>query len=56
MADAQVKASQIERNYDEKFATFLTSKQIFKMKEAEHKFRDTLSNMRKTKKHQKRKK
>ena len=36
----------IDRKYDEKFRTFLSAKQIFKMKEAERKFRDKLNEMR----------
>ena len=41
-ADAEITA-----RYDKKFATFLTQKQIFKMKEAEDKFRERMSQIRK---------
>ncbi len=36
----------IEKRYDEKFRTFLTQKQIFKMKDGERKFRDKLHELR----------
>lgn len=36
----------IDKKYDEKFRAFLSPKQMFKMKEAERKFRDKLNNMR----------
>ncbi|MDE6297623.1 MAG: hypothetical protein K2L89_07220, partial [Muribaculaceae bacterium] len=35
----------IEKKYDAKFSTFLTSKEIFKMKEAENVFRQKLHEM-----------
>lgn len=41
-ADAEITA-----RYDKKFATFLTQKQIFKMKEAEDRFRERMAQMRK---------
>jgi len=44
-SEARIKELRIEKTYDEKFATFLTQKQIFQMKEAEQKFRDRLSKM-----------
>ncbi|MDE5869856.1 MAG: hypothetical protein K2H18_06455, partial [Muribaculaceae bacterium] len=39
----------IEKRYDGKFATFLTSKEIFKMKEAENVFRKKLHEMKEKK-------
>lgn len=43
----------IEKSYDEKFATFLSQKQIFKMKQAENEFRKKVTEMhrKKQKKH-----
>ncbi len=43
---AKEKDAEIEKRYDEKFAQFLTPKQIFKMKAAEEKFRDKIHEMR----------
>lgn len=45
MDNARAKGDQIDKLYDEKFKTFLSSKQIFKMKEAEDKFRQKLREM-----------
>ena len=53
LTDARIKDSQIEKKYDDKFATFLSQRQIFKMKEAEQKFRDRLSKMRHQRKQKK---
>ena len=50
---AKEKDAEIEKRYDEKFAQFLTPKQIFKMKEAEGKFRDKMREMRHKKRHSK---
>lgn len=47
---AKEKDAAIEKKYDEKFATFLTPKQIYKMKEAEDKFRQKMHEMRHKKK------
>ncbi len=41
--------AEIEKKYDAKFATFLSSKQIFKMKEAEKVFRQKLHEMKEKK-------
>ncbi len=49
---AKEKDAAIEKKYDEKFATFLSAKQIYKMKEAEQKFRKKIHEMH----HKKRKK
>ena len=46
ITEAKEKDAEIEKRYDEKFAQFLTPKQIFKMKEAEGKFRDKMREMR----------
>lgn len=46
IADLKVKDAQIEKEYDAKFAKFLTQKQIYKMKEAEEKFRKKMHEMR----------
>lgn len=50
ITEAKEKDARIEREYDAKFATFLSSKQIFKMKAAEEKFRDKMRDMHKKKK------
>lgn len=47
---AKEKDAAIEKKYDDKFAQFLTSKQIFKMKGAEEKFRQKMHEMRHKKK------
>lgn len=49
-SDAKAKAVEIERNYDTRFAEFLTQKQIYKMKDSEEKFRKKVREMRKKKK------
>ena len=46
MTKAKAEDASIEKNYDEKFATFLSQKQIFKMKEAENEFRKKMAEMR----------
>lgn len=46
MSDAKIKEGEIERRYQEKFAQFLSQKQIYKMKEAEDKFRKEMQKMR----------
>lgn len=46
LSDAQAKVGQIEKKYQEKFKTFLSQKQLFKMKEAEEKYRAKLYEMR----------
>lgn len=43
---AKIKDGEIEKRYDEQFSTFLSQKQIFKMKSAEDKFREKMSQMR----------
>lgn len=50
LTDAKVKDTEIERKYDALFKTFLTAKQIFKMKAAEGEFMDRMHKMRKNKK------
>lgn len=45
ITEAKEKDAAIDKKYDEKFATFLTSKQIFKMKSAEEKFRAKMREM-----------
>lgn len=54
ITDSKEKDAQIEKRYDEKFAEFLTPRQIFKMKSAEQKFREKMHEMRQ--KHRKGKK
>lgn len=49
MVKAHEKDAAIEKKYDEQFATFLSSKQIFQMKNAEDKFRQKLHEMHKKK-------
>ena len=51
---AKADEASIEKEYDAKFSTFLSQKQIFKMKSAEDSFRKKLEEMR-HKKHGKRK-
>lgn len=46
MTEAREKMAQIEKRYDEKFATVLTSKQLFELKAAEEKFRQKMQEMR----------
>lgn len=53
-AKAREDMMQIEKKYEEKFATFLTSKQMYKLKEAEDKFKETMRKTRDCKKHEKR--
>lgn len=48
MAEAKAKDIELEKQYDKKFATFLTSKQIFQLKGAEEKFRRKMDEMRKS--------
>ena len=50
---AKAQMAQIEKTYDEKFSKFLTKKQIFKMKEAEDKFKETVRKCRDKKKNEK---
>ncbi|MCM1369351.1 MAG: DUF3450 domain-containing protein [Candidatus Amulumruptor caecigallinarius] len=45
ITSAKEKDAEIERKYDEKFATFLSPRQIFKMKKAEESFRHKLHKM-----------
>lgn len=46
MDKARTQDAEIERQYDEKFSEFLTSKQLYKLKQAEGKFRDKMAEMR----------
>lgn len=46
MKKAKAEDSEIEKSYDDKFAQFLTSKQMFKMKAAEEEFRKKMEEMR----------
>ena len=50
MNEANVSYAEIEKVYDEKFAEFLSPKQIYMMKEAEQKFRSKLEGMRQDRK------
>lgn len=50
MSNAKEKSAAIEKEYGEKFAKFLSQKQIFKMKEAEEEFRKKMQEMRQNKK------
>lgn len=45
MNQANAEAAEIEKNYNEKFSEFLSQKQIYKLKEAEHSFRSRLEEM-----------
>ena len=53
IASLKIKDAQLEKEYDEKFAKFLTAKQIYKMKQAEEKFRKKMREMHQKKKHKK---
>ena len=46
IADLKLADARIEKEYDAKFAKFLSQKQIYKMKEAEEKFRRKMHDMR----------
>ena len=46
LSNAREKDAAIDLKYEKQFKTFLSSKQMFKMKEAERKFRDKLREMR----------
>lgn len=45
MKKAAAESAEIEKVYDEKFSTFLTPKQIYKLKEAEQEFRKKMEEM-----------
>lgn len=47
MAQAKIKDGEIDKKYEKEFRKFLSSKQIYKMKEAEEKFRQRLKKARK---------
>lgn len=49
MDEAREKNSKIDKKYEEQFATFLSSKQVYKMRNAEEKFRKKMRDMRKNK-------
>lgn len=46
MSDAKVQEGKVDRKYDEEFKKFLSSKQIYKMKQAEGEFRKKLQELR----------
>ena len=50
---ANIESAEIEKSYNEKFAEFLTQKQIYKLKEAEKNFRERLEEMRHNRKKEK---
>lgn len=50
ISEARDKMVEIDRKYDEKFSTFLTKKQIYKMKEAEESFKEKMRKCRDKKK------
>lgn len=47
LTEAKAKDAEIEKKYDAEFATFLNSKQIYKMKAAEGEFMERMHKMRK---------
>lgn len=55
VSDCKVHDAQIVKDYDAKFEKFLSAKQIYKMKEAEEKFRKRLREMHQQRKHDKKK-
>lgn len=54
MEEARDKDHEIDKKYDEKFATFLSAKQRFKMRSAEEQFRKKMEQMHRERKSQKR--
>ena len=52
---ARAEMAQLEKQYDEKFATFLTAKQMYKLKEAENKFTQKMQECRDKKKQERKK-
>lgn len=55
ISDCKLRDAQIEKEYDAKFAEFLTPKQIYKMKEAEEKFHKKMMEMHHKRRHEKKK-
>ena len=55
ISEARAEMVQVEKRYDEKFSTFLTKKQMFKLKEAENKFMQKMQGCRDKKKQKKQK-
>lgn len=53
ISNAKAEMTQIEKKYDEKFSTFLTKKQMYKLKEAECKFMERMRECREKKKNEK---
>lgn len=51
LVQCKIKDGEIEKKYDEKFATFLSPKQIFKMKQAEDKFRRKMKDIHRKHRH-----
>ena len=47
MINARLKEAEIEKNYDAKFAQFLSKKQIYQMKQSEFKFRKRMHDLKK---------
>lgn len=47
MINARLKEAEIEKNYDAKFAKFLSKKQIYQMKQSEFKFRKRMHDLKK---------
>lgn len=56
ISDCRVRDAQIEKEYDAKFAEFLTPKQLYMMKEAEGKFRKKMMDMHHKRKEERKKK
>lgn len=54
--DAKEEMARIERKYDDKFATFLSKKQMYRLREAENKFTEKVRNCRDKKKGEKKEK
>lgn len=52
---AKAEMSRIEKQYNEKFATFLSKKQLYKLNQAENTFMQKMQNCRDKKKHEKKK-
>lgn len=53
ISEAKNEMTKIDKKYEDKFSTFLSKKQIYKLKEAENKFMEKVRNCRDKKKQQK---
>ncbi|MDE6559198.1 MAG: hypothetical protein K2K29_04880, partial [Muribaculaceae bacterium] len=56
ISDCRIRDAQIDKEYDARFAEFLSQKQIYKMKEAEEKFHKKMMDMHHKRREERRKK